>query len=258
MKKETIVGLIAVVAIVVAVIFAGCVEEETPTPTPVPTSTLAPSPTATPTPTLTATSTPTPTPLPEPKYVAGDIIADEQTNKDCLMTIISYDKDTDEYETNYIFRNKDGDWGHFLNDDTEWYDREFTEEYEPTLIAHVDLSTITIGEPKVSPTPTPTPKSKKWHSVTSFSGSSDKTTQSFTIKGDEWRVEYTVKSSSEYGAITIKVYPRGETTMFIADWDCWEAPCSGTEYIYKGNGEYYFKVGAANLDSWKLEVEDYY
>ncbi len=39
MKRKNIVGLIAIVAIVAAVIFAGCVEEETPVPTPSPTAT---------------------------------------------------------------------------------------------------------------------------------------------------------------------------------------------------------------------------
>lgn len=45
MKRKTIAGLVAVVAIVMVVIFAGCVEEKSPTPvsTPTPTPTLAPS-----------------------------------------------------------------------------------------------------------------------------------------------------------------------------------------------------------------------
>ena len=46
MQKKTTAGLIVIVAIVATVIFAGCVEEETPTPTETPTFTpLAPTPT---------------------------------------------------------------------------------------------------------------------------------------------------------------------------------------------------------------------
>jgi len=41
MKKKTVVGLIAIVAIA-AIIFGGCVEKEAPTPTPTPTPTLTP------------------------------------------------------------------------------------------------------------------------------------------------------------------------------------------------------------------------
>ena len=78
MKRKNIVGLIAIVAIVAAVIFAGCVEEETPVPTPSPTAAPLPkttptpeAPTAVPTsePTATQTSTPTLTPSPTPTAI---------------------------------------------------------------------------------------------------------------------------------------------------------------------------------------------
>ena len=78
MKRKNIVGLIALVAIVAAVIFAGCVEEETPVPTPSPTAIPLPkttptpeAPTATPSlePTATPTSTPTLTPSPTPTAI---------------------------------------------------------------------------------------------------------------------------------------------------------------------------------------------
>ena len=78
MKRKTIAGLIATIAIASVVIFAGCVEEPTPevTPTPVPTTpitatpiptpeaTATPAATPTATPTSEATATPTPTPGP--------------------------------------------------------------------------------------------------------------------------------------------------------------------------------------------------
>ena len=58
MKRKPVVGLIAIVAIVAVVIFAGCVEEPTPTPMPT-TPTYTPEPTVTPTPMPTETPTPT-------------------------------------------------------------------------------------------------------------------------------------------------------------------------------------------------------
>lgn len=57
MKKTTIITLTAIVAVLVAAIFAGCVEKEAPVSTPTsitmppPTSTLTPLPTLTPSPT---------------------------------------------------------------------------------------------------------------------------------------------------------------------------------------------------------------
>ncbi len=61
MKRATITGLIAIVAIVAVATFVGCLEEE-PEPTPTATS----SPKITPTPTPAITSSPTATPIPTP------------------------------------------------------------------------------------------------------------------------------------------------------------------------------------------------
>lgn len=58
MKRKNIVGLIALVAVVVVAMFAGCVEEETPTK--VPETTPPPAEATTPIPTLTPIATPTP------------------------------------------------------------------------------------------------------------------------------------------------------------------------------------------------------
>lgn len=61
MKRKTIVGLIAIVMIVSAATFSGCIEDGTFEPTPSPTPVVSPSvvPTATPAPTVTPTATPT-------------------------------------------------------------------------------------------------------------------------------------------------------------------------------------------------------
>ena len=155
MKRKTIAGLIAIVAIVTAAMFAGCAnKEDVPEamPTIIPTS---PTPALSPTPVVTRS--PSLSQLPEPKYLPGDIIAEKPTNEDGLKAIISYDRDTDEYEIHYIYQNRDGSLGHFANDKTYWHGRESIEKHDPALIDHVDLSTVTIGDPKISPTPMPTP-----------------------------------------------------------------------------------------------------
>jgi hypothetical protein len=111
-----------------------------------------------------------------------------------------------------------------------------------------------------TPTPTPTPAARTWHSVITFSGSADKTTPPFTIKGDEWRVKYTVNceiENKEYSLFSGYVYPRGETAGYVSKWDCYKKSCSDTQYIYKGNDDYYIKVRSC-FNRWKLEVEDYF
>ena len=114
--------------------------------------------------------------------------------------------------------------------------------------------------PTPTPAPTPTPTPKTWHSVITFSGSDDKTTRPFTIKGDEWQIKYTVKpeiGNKDYSLFYGYAYPRGETASYVTSWDCYEKSCSDTQYIYKGNGDYYIEVISC-FNSWKLEVEDYY
>jgi hypothetical protein len=112
--------------------------------------------------------------------------------------------------------------------------------------------------------PASTPKTttqasvKSWHPAAIFTGSNDRTTAPFTIRGDRWRVRYTVDGDYEWGAFYALVYPVGETVMYISSWDCDGGYCYDTQHIYEGNDDYYFKVIAANLDSWELVVEDYY
>jgi hypothetical protein len=80
MKRKNVVGLVALVAIVAAVIFAGCVEEETPVPTPSPTAT--PLPKTTPTPEV-----PTATPTPEP--TVSNIYASDETAMRKIRTALT-------------------------------------------------------------------------------------------------------------------------------------------------------------------------
>jgi autonomous glycyl radical cofactor GrcA len=102
MKRKNIVGLIALVAIVAAVIFAGCVEEETPVPTPSPTAT--PLPKTTPTPEVpTATHTPEPTPAqePTPEPIALSGTGQKATSKFSLEKGLSIFRMTHDGDSNF-------------------------------------------------------------------------------------------------------------------------------------------------------------
>ena len=59
MKRRDLTGLIAIAAIAMVLLLAGCVEKEEPAPSATPPTTYTPEPTVTPTPTLTETPTPT-------------------------------------------------------------------------------------------------------------------------------------------------------------------------------------------------------
>ncbi len=114
--------------------------------------------------------------------------------------------------------------------------------------------------PEPSITPTPTAETKTWHSVITFTDRDHKKSEPFTIKGDEWRINYTVnpvEGRTDYSIFNVHVYPENETIVSVSSWQCSFESCNGTEYISKGNADYYIEV-IASSNSWKLEVEDYY
>ena len=96
---------------------------------------------------------------------------------------------------------------------------------------------------------------KTWHEVTTFTGTSDKKTDTFNIQGDRFRLTYTVNPSNDYSIFYLYVYEPGSdiyTESFSLE--------SGTEesVSYEGSGEYYLDIKAANLNSWTVKVEDHY
>ncbi len=107
------------------------------------------------------------------------------------------------------------------------------------------------------PSPTPTPGQKTWHSVNTFTGTEGRTTPSFAIKGDEWRVKWLVKISSTFSLFYVHVYREAQTSELVDEWS-WDEEDShrDTRYIHAGNGSYYFRVLAMDIDEWELEVED--
>ena len=118
----------------------------------------------------------------------------------------------------------------------------------------------------LSPTPTPTPtltptaETKTWHSVITFTDRDRKKSEPFTIKGDVWRINYTVnpvEGRTDHSIFSVHVYPKNESIVAVSSWKCCFECCNGTKYIYEGNADYYIEV-IASSNSWKLEVEDYY
>ncbi|MDN7013082.1 hypothetical protein FGW20_08515 [Methanoculleus sp. FWC-SCC3] len=82
-----------------------------------------------------------------PKYQPGDIIDSDPTYSDPNWLVISYDPETDEYETAVIFKYEDGTWGYLLDEDTDQDARDFIEGFYPARIAHVELSDVKIEHP---------------------------------------------------------------------------------------------------------------
>jgi hypothetical protein len=90
-----------------------------------------------------APATPIPTTAAPVKYVAGDIISlASSSSGQALFVITGYDKPTDMYTRQLIYKNSDGTWGHFLSNASEKVPRTLVESVYPVKVAHVQLSAI--------------------------------------------------------------------------------------------------------------------
>ncbi len=129
------------------------------------------------------------------KYASGDIIARTASSTDqMLYVIVSYDRASDQYTRQLIYKNSDGSWGHFVNNASEKTDRSLVEKVYPFKVAQVNINTIVIATPTIPPTVTIT-SSGNSPAITSISptrGGTDATV-SVTITGNNFQSGATVK-----------------------------------------------------------------
>lgn len=106
-------------------------------------------------------------------------------------------------------------------------------------------------------TPVAVEAQEEWVQVGVFTGKGDKTTAPVDISGAKWRINWTAEEAVDgVGIFGFFVYPEGETVMYVESIMHSDGSASDTTYIYQGKGSFYIKVGAANLSSWTIEVED--
>jgi len=124
-----------------------------------------------------------------------------------------------------------------------------------------DSNTNTSTTPTTAPT-TPAQTEATWHSVANFTGTGNKETDSFTTKGQKFKVKITANTDSmEYALISFFAYPEGETKMYVGNGgiDSFSKKSQTDEFIVNASpGKYYLTIIAANLKNWKVEVLDYY
>ena len=142
------------------------------------------------------------------------------------------------------------------------------------LSVYVNVATGNIVGIEKQAGPLPISKTKRWHPVVSFSGTEEKITRPFIIRGDKWRVHYlssatyTTRSIAEENGIScarlfVSIFLEDEAEESISVFYSSDIDCNRTQYIYRGEGKgsdtYYFNVTkASNLDWWQFLVEDYY
>ena len=103
--------------------------------------------------------------------------------------------------------------------------------------------------------------------ITTFTGSGDQTTEYFTVPTKEWQISWEYATySPDHAAFAIIVYPKGETALYtdLISVEGANPPLfsylndpstkNGTNYEHQGNGDYYFKILAANIDAYRITV----
>ncbi len=99
-----------------------------------------------------------------------------------------------------------------------------------------------------------------WHEVITFTGSNNKNTDTFQIKGEKFKLTYTIKglpdNRPDDSRFSVYSFTPGSTSYTSYASLTKEGTDSST--VYKGSGEYYLQLNTANLQSWSVKVEDYY
>jgi hypothetical protein len=194
MMKNFRYGILISLFLIFGVLIAGC-SDQSPAVTPV-TTTTVPS-----------------------KYVAGDIIARTSTSTDqTLYVIINYDRSTDKYTRQLLYKNADGTWGHFVNNESEKVERSLVEKVYPVKIAQVKISAIPVITPTVYATVTTT-LSGNAPSISGISPASggNNLAVSTTVTGDNFRSGATVKLTR---AGIPAIYATGVSVSSSTEIDC--------------------------------------
>ena len=97
-----------------------------------------------------------------------------------------------------------------------------------------------------------------YQQITTITGSSDQTTNYFTIPSSEWRIVWSFTPDPhypEYSSLYVFVYPQGETSLYVDSFSANNNKTSGTEYIHQGDGSFYLKIIAANTPGYTMTIE---
>jgi hypothetical protein len=130
MEKGSGLLLILVPMLVLAVVLAGCLGNES----------------------SAGNVTTVMTTTPNAKFVTGDIIAKTATSADTLMLILNYDAAKDQYERAFVYKKPDGSF-YRLDEKTDFPARSMIEKLYPARVSHVSsLSFVPVVAPTTATT----------------------------------------------------------------------------------------------------------
>jgi hypothetical protein len=97
-----------------------------------------------------------------------------------------------------------------------------------------------------------------WHTVETLRGRNAKDTV-VSVKSDMWRMNWKTTGIESDSSLSVGIY---ETTGLMMEVDRFLRGTfpfnSGTYSVYEGPGSYVITVCPTNLESWELEIEDFF
>jgi hypothetical protein len=103
--------------------------------------------------------------------------------------------------------------------------------------------------PKATPTPT---HAKAWHTVQSFSGTGGTQTDTIHIP-DGAHLVWSYTAANGYAVFDITLYDASNDFPI----DVIQASHANGTYTVHGGGAWYLRIGAANLNSWQVQIQVY-
>lgn len=104
--------------------------------------------------------------------------------------------------------------------------------------------------PDPTPAPAPAPVAQ-WTKVASWSGSSTKNTENFTVTGSEWRIVWTCTAPSTGGIFQIYTYGKGQDLIGVAANQ--QGNGSDISYQHEGAGSYHLTINT--MDKYTVTIE---
>lgn len=93
----------------------------------------------------------------------------------------------------------------------------------------------------------------EWKDIASWSGSGQKTTESFTVTKDEWRLQWKTTDEAFKGAGIFQVYVYDSAGTLVSSANQ-QGLGVDTSYVHK-RGKFYLTINSANI-KWTVAVQE--
>jgi|GEM_PF-5574966 len=141
--------------------------------------------------------------------------------------------------------------------DKHWYmNTDLATDIMPSVSPSITISASAKVPFYNTTTDTPIPQANSsWHTVLTTSGNNgDSSTNVFTIKGSEWKIDYTTSNST--GAFSVNPKREGDN-IYAGDMIFVSGSASNSKIEHIPPGQYYLDINSVG-QSYTLTVEDYY